>query len=97
MPKQKFSIIFKFNRFRHYLVDTLGARVGGFVEAIYNKKFTYRVDFRLSGGFYYGWTIIEMAESAEGIKTLMWILEKDFPPVVQDHIRQVLRQKAKEM
>jgi hypothetical protein len=93
-----FSVIdFKFKDYRAYIIDNIGERIRGFVECIYKGKFTYRIDFKLSGGYFQDWTVIEMAQHSDGIKSLMWVLEKDFPPIIKDHIRKTLKARMQEM
>jgi len=90
---QDFTIKFNYKQWTRRLIEMGARRVGSFIETVYNGKVTFKVDFNLSGGYYYGWTIIEMAETAEGCEALMWVLSKDFPNEVKEHITKVLRGK----
>lgn len=93
--EQDFSIEFKYKAFKHYITNAVGRRIGGFVEVIQNNSYTFRVDFNLSGGYYYGWTILDIAETREGQEALVWVLDKQFPFEIKDYIRKILRGKMK--
>jgi hypothetical protein len=61
-------------------------RIRGFVEAKQFGKKTFIVDFQLSGGAFFNWTLLDMAKDVQGVGALKWILEKDFPDEVKECI-----------
>ena len=93
MTKLRFSYKFNLARQQQLISDDFARRIGPFLEVSYKGCKTYKVDFNLGGGYFRGWTIEEMADLDEGVKSLMWIMDKDFPDVVKQHIHAVLSDK----
>jgi hypothetical protein len=74
------------------VINSLERRVGNFIEVINDKgMLDYRVDFRLGGGYFYGWTLSEIIKEEEGIGALKWILSKEFPEEIKQYILKLLK------
>lgn len=66
-------------------------KVGVFTEVLNDDgEFTFRIDFKLGGGFFYGWLISDMIKEQDGINSLLWIMSKDFPDEVKGYILKLL-------
>jgi len=80
-----------YNKLAKNLVGSLERKVGPFIEVIDDDgSYTYRVDFRLGGGYYHGWLITEMIKDEAGIESLQWLLSRDFPVEVKKHILKLM-------
>jgi hypothetical protein len=76
------------------VINSLERRVGNFIEVINDKgMLDYRVDFRLGGGYFYGWTLSEIIKEEEGIGALKWILSKEFPEEIKIYIIRLMKKK----
>jgi len=76
------------------VTNALERRVGNFIEVINDKgEYDFRVDFRLGGGYFYGWNISEIIREEEGIESLKWILSKEFPQEVKKYILRLMKKK----
>lgn len=92
--RPEFSVNLDGKFYGDLMKDVVGGverKVGVFTEVINDAgEFTFRVDFKLGGGFFYGWLISDMIKEQEGINSLMWIMSKDFPDEVKGYILKLL-------
>lgn len=90
-----FSHSFDSQDFMKYVTNTMGRRIGGFIESVQGNKKTFIVDFRLGGGYFYGWTLWDMTGAGqEAVDSLKWILSKDFPDEVKKTIMKHLEERG---
>ena len=67
-------------------------RLRGFIEAEQRGRATWIVDFNLSD--WKGWTLWDMSADLQGINTLKWILDKDFPNEIKATINRHLEERG---
>jgi len=80
-----------FGKLKRNLVNHIERKVGLFTEVIgEDGQFTFRVDFNLGNGFFYGWLISDMIKEQDGIDSLMWIMSKDFPQEIKKYILKLM-------
>lgn len=92
--KKKFKLNFNVDEAEDDLELDEPRRIRGFVETKDRGRKTFIVDFQLSGGMFYGWTLWDMSADLNGISTLQWILDKDFPEEVKDVINKHLEDRG---
>lgn len=94
--KPEYDIDFDYKAYIKDSINTVARRIGGFVETIQEGGIkTFTVDFRLAGGFFYGWTLWDMTGAGEeALNSLKWILEKDFPEEVKSCIMRHLEDRG---
>lgn len=76
-----------YNKLLKKIINGMEQNVGLFVKVIDdNNEITYRVNFKLGGGIYYGWLLTEMIREPEAVESLVWVCERDFPIEVKKYI-----------